>query len=523
MFLARRMLPVLSFVFLTAGALQASSADGFARSDSSSSDRSVGPARDSGPERGAAPTGSIVQGGSTDTSFGADQSFVLHPTLEVQRQSGDFEEWGAQKSIYQRQPLFFRWGNPVSPVAISVEVADGPFPAGQVLVEAPGPAAQPTATMGYFWLNLGGLLAPSPPASPKSYFVRITPEGGAPSTEVEITYMRDASQTVFTALGLDPNMLNPLRIYVDLAELFVEQADEEDDEEPYMINMLLTFDGTTIDVFDLANSSVRVFASQGTHGNVPHDGDLGSGDTAFLPGSTGYFQTTIEPINPEWADHNLFGLPIGADDLTRAATVVVISVALEEDATSTLAANAFRNALVGQLESELNQALQALTLADLLPLLAGTDDPFDLIPSENQELCDAMEALDVENLDTDILCRPGWAELLDRVMDVAISVAATEEIIHHNLFQSAASGLDSDDFIGVGVATFTMEELRTAPGPIDIEFRMKINNQSIGEAGLHWVTYEVLGEAGRCKETNEAEPCTPYYAPFVWEGNLYFP
>ena len=62
-----------------------------------------------------------------------------------------------------------------------------------------------------------------------------------------------------------------------------------------------------------------------------------------------------------------------ADQLTRAATMVVVSIALEEDSASTDAANAFRSALIGLLEARLNEVLQSLTLADLLPLISGTD------------------------------------------------------------------------------------------------------------------------------------------------------
>jgi hypothetical protein len=451
---------------------------------------------------------------------------AFHSMLEVRQQSGDFETWGVEKTIYSPETILLRWHRLGSSPAFNVEIADGPFPGGLVYAQFPGLLVQPAPAPGmvYHPVDLAPWLNQQPPQTPTSIYIRIVPSGGQPTSAVEITYMRDPSDTKFTSLGLDPNMLDPLRVFVDLDALHIETADEEDDEEPYLINLVLYLDGTTIDVMDLANSSIRLDASQGTHGNVPqYNGDLGSGDTAYLPESTGWFQTTLHPLNPELGD----GL-VDARELTQATTVIVASIAIEEDAVSTEAADALRSTLIVALEANLNEVLQSLTIADLLRLVQSGGDLNNLVPGENQALCDEFAELELGELDLEDLgliidCRPGLAQMVDEVVDLAIAMAIAEELDDVNLFENFAAGIDPDDFIGMGLATFSMEQLRTAPGPIDIDFFMERNNQSVNEPVPHFVRYHVLGSAGRCAETSESAPCTPYYAPVVWNEQLVFP
>jgi hypothetical protein len=454
---------------------------------------------------------------------------ALHSLLEIQRQGGEFVEWGVEKTLYAPGPVLLRWFHPSSAASFEWQLAAGPFPSSTILESGSQPA--PGSGTVVFSLDLTPLLPGVPLEEPISRFLRIIPAGAQPSSQVEIIYMRDPSSTEFSSLGLDPTMLNPLRVFVDLDEFHVELADEEDDEEPYLINLLISLDGSGIDVFDLANSSVGIAVSEGTHGNVPQEyGDLGSGDTVYLSPGTGRFETTLLPLNPELADVNLFGTVIDAADLTSATTLLVVSIALEEDASSTVAAEAFKGALAQALQQELDQVLQSLTLADLLPFVQSSGDPMELVPNPNQEICDELAALNLGDLDLEDLhmiadCRPGWALMLARVKDFALEIAINAELSDLNLETIVAnliSGIDPDDFIGVGIATFDMEQLRTASAPIDIEFLLERNNQSINEPVPHFVRYRISGSAGRCQQTDPSEPCTPYYAPVLWNGKLVY-
>ncbi len=150
-------------------------------------------------------------------------------TLEVQQLSKEFTRWGSVMTINTRRKLVFRTAAKVGSIpAARYEVkAQG----GNVVSsgQVKGPLGTLKSGKGRFLtIDFGGFLSSLPPASPKKYYVRVTPlnTAGNSSQAVVITYQKPSSQvTQFTDKGLslptDAGVikLNSSRLRAKLAEI----------------------------------------------------------------------------------------------------------------------------------------------------------------------------------------------------------------------------------------------------------------------------------------------------------------
>ena len=114
---------------------------------------------------------------------------------------------------------------------------------------------------------------------------------------------------------------------------------------------MLVVDGTTVNIGDLAQATVRLDSPNKTHNNLGMDAysdEPKSGKSYSIPIPIGHFEKIILPLR---------GLPLQmAEDLS---TVGILVVAMEEDNTSVSAANAGRKALVNNLQKELTAAVRS--------------------------------------------------------------------------------------------------------------------------------------------------------------------
>jgi hypothetical protein len=307
---------------------------------------------------------------------------------------------------------------------------------------------------------------------------------------------------------------NPVRVFSDLHTFKIIDSDESSDE-PYLINIMILIDGATVDVYNLPNATIRLHANQNTHGNIPqYKGNLTSGENVEIPDATGFLSATMKPLSSALLNTAFHGHHITNTHLDAAASMLLISIALEEDAVSTTAAETMRNALIQQLKQYLTEKIQALEPSDLVPLLTGGTESFNLLslitrPYEQQ--CASFEA---QNIDTSTMpmCLPGWFQIQTSIVDYAISMGKAAEQAHWNLFQILASALDPDDFIGIDFAFFNLDQLRHATQPLPFELNFsKISNTS-HSTSPSYVRYKILGEVGRCSEQQGTATCTPYYA-----------
>jgi CubicO group peptidase (beta-lactamase class C family) len=135
----------------------------------------------------------------------------------------------SQVIVNARVKVYFQWSTTQQGVTLAKwQVTDSPggFPAGDVAVPAniiaqgqtqEIPAAGQTRQ---FEINFKYLLSPTPPNTPKHYYVRLIPQKGeqrlAPSSSVKITYTRPGEQPVFENVEADLNKFaNNLRMRLD--------------------------------------------------------------------------------------------------------------------------------------------------------------------------------------------------------------------------------------------------------------------------------------------------------------------
>lgn len=324
-------------------------------------------------------------------------------TLLVQEGSGDLQQWVKELIISQPEVLLFGctteepgtgsfywevtdspWGfpDPYSPV-LEVEMAN---------IVASGIWDIPTDNSVVDVVDFTKFLPPQAPQTPKSYFIRATPMQdsgragsqpypiGLPSNEVEIIYQQATqSETRFTNEGLFPELFEPLPVTVHFGNLEVVEADEEDDEEPYLLAAAIYVDGTTIDPLDFPNSTVRIDSMKGTHGNLPYTDDFGSGDSCAVSFDS---QQTILPIAIELAD--TLGLDVSF--LLENTRVFIVAVGLEEDATDTSTAELARETFLEALQEEINQLVQNFTPGQTI-----TDDDIQTIQDNIED--EVLEAV----------------------------------------------------------------------------------------------------------------------------------
>lgn len=461
-----------------------------------------------------------------------DACMAVSPRLEIRQFSGEFEKWGTDRVIDEAQTVYLRWSPPAGESAHwELWLGD---PDSQASPLATG-AALEAGQKGIFTVDLRNHLPATPPPEPQLYSIRAIPTTCYPSTAVAVTYaLNDAPMTQFTSLGLDPNMLNPQRLFIDLHRLQIVEADEEDDEEPYMVNIVILFDGTTIDLENIDDSEVRVICSQGTHGNLHHGGDVGSGDSLYPGPNVGDFTFMVEPLNANLATDGFDidgdgdgDVKVDAAILTQGTRIALFTMAIEEDDTTADTANKVKSAMCKEIKRRLDLVLRCGVTDQVLKEVAlGIRDPDELVPEEWPPPCEQLTAC--PGLQGVLNC-DGPSESFENALEAfAEDVALGEELnnIAWPLPEAALVGLliasDHDDVIGHEVLTFTFEQLRTANKPVPIEVELKSYVKGWNEAAGQWVVYRLEGSVGRCRNVNE-ERCVPYYAPFWYDGKLHDP
>lgn len=442
------------------------------------------------------------------------------PQLQVEVPGGpDKKTYGPDLVVYTPQLVNLRWGMPVSAASARWEIAGAPFPDGDVLKSGTVTGTPGADRWGFFTIDLAGVLpVVAPPADqPKKYYIRVFPEGeGLVASQVATVTHREAPEPPrFTAAGLYPELFRPMPIYVDLHRFNIGKADEENDEEPYIIPIVVYFDGTTVKALDIDEWTVRVQTSQrqNTHGNIPqYNSSIGSGDSIAIPPDVGYFEQDILPVSLDLADDQFFSQVLGFDvdytHLTRATTVFVLLLAMEEDATSTEAANAARDATVRGLKDELNKCIQSLELADVIRLIKTGSNVQAVLTSDDANLCGYTAAEDSTVLD----------QIRAKLKDLAEDAATAAEIDEaKNWLPGGGLFLlnqiaDHDDVIGFAFRSFTYAQIMNASGRIPFTFTI---NKTPSPEGVPDVIYTIEGTIGRCVHAPGRSRCVPQTKPLL--------
>ena len=338
-----------------------------------------GPTKDTMKQRsGDISSGKFMQKPSSTLKFLTD--------LSVKLLSGDFVKWGTEWKDNAPIPLIFRWkiAKGTSPLSGKWQVSKSEN-FSKVLSQGDAGAALEAGNYQTFTIDFTKMTQ-----GPVTFYVRVVPitesELYTPSSPVTVTII-EGGDTFFSTKGLYPELWNPVPIRITLGDLNIIKADEDNDEEPYIIMIAIYVDGTSIDLLNMPNSSIRMHSTNKTHGNVWSDGDLGTGDKPHI--LEGPWNTTILPIG------------LNALELTEAVMqqeapskelflnntfVVVLVAALEEDATATSDVNSLKNTLVNSLQNELNTAIRSIEVT-----LATT-------PEEIQSQIEGQFAAGIENV-----------------------------------------------------------------------------------------------------------------------------
>jgi hypothetical protein len=301
-------------------------------------------------------------------------------------------------------------------------------------------------------------------------------------------------------------------VYVNLHTFRVVKADEENDEEPYIIPIIAYLDGTTFDVTSLPTSSVRMETSQrqNTHGNLSQSDSLGSGVDISIPKDVGYFEKEILPINIQLVEAEKSKVRLR--DVTRSTVVFIMVIALEEDANDDSVANAVRDTVVAGLQQKFNQCVQGMTLFDVFNMMQQGLKLEDIVTThEEVTFCGYQATAEKTILD----------QITESLVGMARS-AGKEEVflnawtfLHGGVINSFDDVVDPDDYIGLAWRAFTYDQLMREPGAIPFTLDFKRNNVSINEAGTHFVEYKILGAMGRCQKQPAKSECLPVNKPLL--------
>ena len=390
-------------------------------------------------------------------------------TLSVMEHSGDFAEWVQTKTIDEPEDSLFSFQNKLANiVGATWQLSSQPMPSNDLSVNVAGflgsgnfqPPTQAKAKV--VSINWKHLVAGKRGTGTKYYFRVISYQGAnntnpvLSSNTVVITIKKSDFVVQFTPKGLGQTVkqkrpelfeLSPMPIEIDLRELYIGN-DNEDDDEPYLLAVVMLADGTTINPLSLSTSTVRIVSKNKTHGNVPdkdqNGNDLEQGSSAKIPTATGHFATTITPIGADFADDLEDVDGSIADGIADGTAIYVIVIAMEEDGSSTEAVDAARKAMVNELSNKANDAVQALTLQDLMK---GGHPAFDPKKISDEITDKAIAAAKDKTL------TPGW-------WTPVILLTKSGEIF------------DRDDLIGVAYKKFTFGELVSA-GKSGIPFELE--------------------------------------------------
>lgn len=437
---------------------------------------------------------------------------------------GEFERWVRNFTESEPVDVRFRWSTTHEDL-VSAEYQvlrnhddTAPIKRGNVPVPAPGKVA-------FFNVDFRPIVG-SATQRPLTYWVRVVgyrSGGGSSSGDgpvvgvpVRINIVEPPEPTQFTAHGLYPELWRPMPVYVNMGPFTIIKADEEDDEEPYIVPVVLYLDGTTIDVMRLNQSSVRIATARrhDTQGNIPqYNSSIGSGDAIAVPDDVGYFETTILPVSLELADKNLFGFEVDYTHLVGATTVWVLVLALEEDNTSLESANAVRDAFVAGLKAELENCLRSLTFPEVLALVKNGENVNAILTRDDGSAC-GYTASEEEGTVLD--------QIRAKLKDVAIEAGKAEELDEaKNWLPGGGLFLlhqiaNPDDVVGFAYQSFTYEDLMNASGPIKTTFDFHTNlGPEFPRAGRKEIRYQLGIEIGRCEKVPNRPRCTPTHKPYL--------
>ncbi len=380
----------------------------------------------------------------------------------------------------------------------------------------------------FFKIDLTGILPPEPPDfKPTIYYVRVVPQGSglAASPTVRILYKKNTNKTTFTFKGLYPEFFQPMPIYINLHTFRLNKADEENDEEPYLIPIVAYLDGTTFTVADFANSSVRVETAKQTnvHGNIPRSNTLGSGVDVSIPKDVGYFESTILPINIEMVetlkpfcdptkdeDHCLIRLK----NSTQSTVVWILVAAFEEDATDDDVTNVVRDTIVQGLRDEFNKCVQGMTLVDFIAMMNDGLDLEETVTSNEEGVTFCGYTATAEDSILDQIRKSLVAMGKSAGKDEAFLDAWT--FLHGGIINHFDDVIDPDDYIGFDWIAVTYDELMREPGAIPFKLKFhKSDNAGAEEAAVRPVDYEVLGAISRCQKNLQTGECVGVKKPLL--------
>jgi hypothetical protein len=213
----------------------------------------------------------------------------------------------------------------------------------------------------------------------------------------------------------------PMPVNINLWNFYLADADEDgtfsDGDEPYLFVVAIYADGTSIKLDDFGNAHVRLQSPTRTHGNII-GGHVTAGTSVAIPADVGQFHNTILPIT----------LPSGnLADAKKTARVGLLVIAMEEDLTPADVVAAGRQALLDNLQTELDHAVRTLSTPDIDQLSKTISD----------KVRSAMEAQSLNSL-TGIL-----------------------------------AGVDPDDYIGAQFALWSYADIENAGSngiPVDMRF-----------------------------------------------------
>ncbi len=404
--------------------------------------------------------------------------------LQIQKFSGEMTQWVDEWAIQApTDELTFRFRATIDDIRwVEWEASYQPFPPpngrqSDIKIVRTGNLGVPPDGEGWqiFTINFKHIVPLPPPEDEMKIYLRLRgrkyPSAGdpsnyvgIPSSPVIINYVPPGDPTRFTTRGLYPELWTPMPIQVHAGPLHIVRADEEGDEEPYLIIVFIYADGTTINLLEMGNSSVRVMATRKTHGNVWNDGDLGSGDSPFL--LEDFPATTILPIGLnvlellESMDATWSSAPNHLTMMDN-AFVFVLAAAIEEDETTTADADAIRSTLVNAIEKEVNSAIRNIDLG------------VNLDPDAIQGQFNTQMNVVVENV----------MDAVDQKTDEII------EGIALTLPFSLAQAVDPDDFIGYSLGKVSYRQILDA-GPAGVPFSMEFETdcemKPLCDPGAHY-------------------------------------
>jgi len=434
------------------------------------------------------------------------------------------EKWVRNYSETAPTSVRFRWSTTLGNVTMArwqVSTSDvdfsQPLAQGGLTVPSPGQARD----FNLDFRNIAGSAQ-----LPKTYWVRVvvTVAGGSERAvpPVRINFV-EGETTRFTAAGLYPELFKPMPVYVDMYRFRIIKADEENDEEPYIIPVVLYLDGTTVDMLHRNTSTIRAQTAKrtDTQGNIPqYNGSVGSGDAIAVPDDVGYFESTILPINLDLADKNIgqilgFGADFTIDytHLVKATTMIVLVMSMEEDATSLAAANAARDAFVSGIKSELENCLHEMSLADVVQLVRNGQNLQAVLTSDEGSAC-GYTASEEEGSVLD--------QMRAKLEAMAKSAARAEELddavnwLPGGSFVLANKAADHDDVVGLDFRMISYEQLMSASGPLDytLDFHTSLGTDFMGAARKE-IHYALDIKVGRCERVPGKPQCRPTYKPLL--------